>query len=146
MGYVGQAQKALEQGLIHIAAGLYPEGTEFLHTVRYIDVNDRGENSLTPRMKEVRYAKKLSWRNYAQLEEMAAQEMKERHDFPNRIKLIPGNIERGVSNNQGWIFSAFIEDATGALNTAFICTLMVRAMNFERIAKSSILSLMHREM
>jgi len=115
MYYVGQAKLEQDAGRVHIAAGLYPEGTEFLHTVRYIDFNEAGDNMLAPRMKEVRYAKKLVWVNYSDLQDKAFDELKERHDFPDRIKLISGNMETGVGNDQGWKLAAFIEDRTGEL-------------------------------
>lgn len=115
MTYVGQAKDEQKAGKVHLAAGLYPEGTEFLHTVRYIDFNETGDNLLAPRMKEVRYARKLGWLTYSQLEDLASEEVKERHDFPDRIKQIPGNLEIGVGNDQGWKLAAFIEDEIGEL-------------------------------
>jgi hypothetical protein len=33
--YAGKANALQKAGKVHLAAGLYPEGTEFLHTVRY---------------------------------------------------------------------------------------------------------------
>lgn len=39
MTYAGLAKKMLENGELNIAPGLYPVGTEFLHSVRYIDIN-----------------------------------------------------------------------------------------------------------
>ncbi|TGD71004.1 hypothetical protein E4634_20245 [Mangrovimicrobium sediminis] len=115
MSYVGQARDAQRAGEVHLAAGLYPEGTEFLHTVRYVDVDENGDNRLAPRMKEVRYALKRLWVDYSKLEAKAAAEFKEKRDFPNRLKTVRGNLESGVSNGQGWAYTAFIEDASGEL-------------------------------
>lgn len=115
MSYVGRAMKQQQQGKLHLAAGLYPEGTEFLHTVRYIDVNEAGDNLLAPRMKEVRYARKSYWMNYASLEYAALAEIKEKSDFPDRLRSVRGNVETGVSNDKGWIYAAMIEDAKGDL-------------------------------
>jgi hypothetical protein len=115
MSYVGQALVEQKAGRVHLAAGLYPEGTEFLHTVRYIDVNDAGDNLLAPRMKEVRYARKRYWLSYADLESRALKEVKEKHDFPDRLRIVRGNIEAGVSNDQGWVYAGMIEDAKGEL-------------------------------
>ena len=39
MSYLGMAKKLLESNELLIAPGLYPIGTEFAHTVRYIDVD-----------------------------------------------------------------------------------------------------------
>lgn len=115
MWYVGQALEKQKAGKVHLAAGLYPEGTEFLHTVRYIDLNDADENILSARMKEVRYARKNYWVNYANLKEMALAEVKEKDAFPDRLRTVRGNIEAGVSNGQGWVYAAMIEDSAGDL-------------------------------
>jgi hypothetical protein len=115
MSYVGQAAIEQQAGRVHLAVGLYPEGTEFLHTVRYIDVDAAGNNRLAPRMKEVRYAKKRYWLTYAQLEYMALKEIKEKNTFPDRLRTIRGNAESGVSNGQGWVYAGMIEDAQGRL-------------------------------
>ena len=115
MWYVGRANSLQKSGELHLAAGLYPEGTEFLHTVRYIDVGEDGENRLAARMKEVRYALKRFWVDYSKLEQKAADEFKEKHDFPNRLKTVRGNMEAGVSNGQAWAYAGFIEDADGEL-------------------------------
>ena len=115
MSYVGQALAAQRAGTVHIAAGLYPEGTEFLHTVRYVDPGPSGVNRLAARIKEVRYARKRYWMSYAALEARNAREIKEKHDFPDRLRTIRGNLEAGVSNDQGWFYAGMIEDAQGEL-------------------------------
>ncbi len=115
MEYVGDGLTALQTGAVHLAAGLYPEGTEFLKTVRYVDTTEDGEVRLSPRLKEVRYARKSIWRTYAELETLALDEVKERDDFPDRLKLPIGNIEDGVSNGKGWVLQGFIEDRFGDL-------------------------------
>ncbi len=115
MQYVGQAGKLQKKGELHLAAGLYPEGTEFLHSVRYIDVEITGENKLAPRMKELRYARKRFWQNYSELQADALEEIKKKDDFPDRLRTVRGNMESGVSNGQGWVYAAFIEGAEGSL-------------------------------
>ena len=115
MSYVGQAAAEQKAGRVHLAAGLYPEGTEFLHTVRYIDVDGAGNNVLAARMKEVRYARKRYWVTYAELEYAALKEVKEKAVFPERLRTIRGNVESGVSNGQGWVYAGMIEDAQGRL-------------------------------
>jgi hypothetical protein len=54
---------------------------------------------MAARMKELRYARKASWRNYSQLEDLALDKIKEKDDFPDRLdqKLLV-IWERGVSN------------------------------------------------
>ncbi|MCF8002895.1 MAG: hypothetical protein K9L32_01585 [Chromatiaceae bacterium] len=115
MWYVGQALEEQRAGRLHLAARLYPEGTEFFHTVRYIDIGEEGTNQLAARMKEVRYMKKLYWMTYADLDQRMAAELKEKHDFPDRIRPFRGNIESGLGNDQGWVLAAMIEDANGQL-------------------------------
>lgn len=115
MYYVGLAKTKLAAGEVHLAAGLFPEGTEFLHSVRYINVTDGGDIAMASRMKELRYSKKLLWMTYSDLEYEAYGEFKEEYDFPNRLSVYYGDIENGLGNPQGWAFQAFIEDAKGDL-------------------------------
>jgi hypothetical protein len=115
MSYIGQARLEVASGKQYLAAGLFPLGTEFLHSVRYIDVDNAGHIKLAARMKELRYARKTAWRTYSQLQDLALHDIKENHDFPDRLELVVGNMERGVSNQRGWILQGFIEDAQGHL-------------------------------
>jgi Tol biopolymer transport system component len=115
MHYVGDARTELELGNVNLAAGLFPKGTEFLNTLRYIDATDEGTIRMAPRMKEIRYARKIKYLNYSELETIAIDEIKERDDFPDRLKLPMGNLEDGVTNGVGWVFNGFIEDAAGSL-------------------------------
>jgi Tol biopolymer transport system component len=115
MSYVGQARLDQQQGRVHLAAGLFPEGTEFLQSVRYIDVTSEGDIAPATRMKELRYMKKRTWRTYSDLEESALNEIKEKDDFPDRTRQFIGNPEQGVNNAEGWLLQGFIEDRSGDL-------------------------------
>lgn len=115
MSYVGLAKAQNERGEIHLAARLYPEGTEFLHSVRYLDVNESGQTAMAARMKELRYSKKHGWRSYYNLRTIVDKETKERHDFPDRVKLLTGNMELGLFAPHGWTYQGFIEDDAGQL-------------------------------
>jgi len=116
MSYVGDAKTLYDEGVLHIAAGLYPENTEFLHTVRYIDVNQTSQNiTMAPRMKELRYAKKYGWNTYSQIENGMMAEIKEKDAFPERLKTVLGNVEEGLDNGYGWKYQGFIEDKEGYL-------------------------------
>lgn len=107
--YVGAAQGR------YINTYLYPKGTEFLHTVRYLDVTPSGEITISTRMKEVRYMRK--WSDYLkdsyargyQLENFA----KEEGRLPD-YKLIG---DRGLDNGFGWSLQGFIEGKDGQLRT-----------------------------
>jgi hypothetical protein len=114
MSYVGLAKIKLDKKEVKLAAGLFPVGTEFLHSVRYIDAQN-GKTAMASRMKELRYARKDNWRNYYQLERIATKEVKERHDFPDRTKQVLGNMEVGLTVPQGWTYQGFIEDKQGDL-------------------------------
>ncbi len=108
--YVGQAAGQF------IDSYLYPQGTEFLHTVRYVGVTPSGEIGVSRRMKEVRYMKK--WR--AQLKEVYGRSYqleayaKEAGQLPNYT--IVGDW--GLDNGFGWSLSGFIEGRDGELRTA----------------------------
>ena len=116
MSYVGYAKELLVSNDYLIAPGLYPKKTEFLHSVRYIDVDENSQSiKMAQRMKELRYAKKLSWISYSQLSNATLAEIKEKDAFPNRLRAILGNTENGALNNLGWIYQGFIEDARGEL-------------------------------
>lgn len=114
--YVGLAKEDLLTNKLHISPGLYPNGTEFLHSVRYIGINkDKSSIELSSRMKELRYAKKTSWNNYTQLNNAANSEIKEKDAFPDRLRRAKGNIEKGLSTGLGWTYQGFIEDGSGNL-------------------------------
>ncbi|QCT93757.1 hypothetical protein FE773_00700 [Caminibacter mediatlanticus TB-2] len=108
MSYVGDAKNE------KIAAGLFPIGTEFLHTVRYI-LPQNNTIKLAPRIKEIRYAKKLFWLNYATLKRLAQSRIVEKNLNPDILETFNGNSERGLRNHFGWVYQGFIEDKNGNL-------------------------------
>lgn len=95
---------------------LYPRGTEFLHTVRYIGFDEAGRIAVSRRMKEVRYLRK--WQAYRvqkyareyQLENIA----KDRGQLPQYKEL----GDWGLDNDFGWSVQGFIEGRDGQLRTA----------------------------
>src|SRR3546814_9497928 len=84
MHYVGRARREQDAGRVHAAAGLFPEGTEFLHSVRYLDIAGDGTAAPSARMKELRYSRKEHWENYSDLRQMALAEGKEAALSPDR--------------------------------------------------------------
>ena len=89
----------------------YPLGTEFLHTVRYLDPD--APDFMSARVKEVRYMVKLMAFSDALLKTRYAAEAQE-----ERKGLRPtygGTPARGLHNNFGWQLNAFIEDEQGRL-------------------------------
>ena len=115
MHYVGRAKEAQSDNALHMAPGLYPEQTEFLHTVRYIDVDANGSVRMGRRMKELRYGRKTAWDTYPQLANASRSEIKEKEDFPDRLRTIAGSEESGLSTGLGWVYQGFIEDRQGYL-------------------------------
>lgn len=105
--YIGDAKN------IPLSHMLYPEGTEFLHTVRYIGVNDEGDISPAPRMKEVRYMVKGHFKTKSELSSRYYAEFKEKH-----LENLPSAVDkqdRGISNGFGWLLLGFIENENGRL-------------------------------
>ena len=92
---------------------LYPQGTEFLHTVRYIGVDEEGKIYNAPRMKEVRYMKKHAFKTKEKLSGAYYREAKEKH-----FEKLPQTRylgDQGINNNFGWTINAYIEDQDGRL-------------------------------
>lgn len=98
---------------IPVADMLYPEGTQFLHTVRYVGVNEAGDIFLPPRMKEVRYMKKIRMYDNAQLRSLYGNEQQEKRE--GNLPRYANQGDRGLSNGFGWLVLGFIEDAQGKL-------------------------------
>ena len=114
MSYVGKARLAQRAGDVVLEPGLFPGGTELLHSVRYLDVVD-GEVVMAARFKELRYARKAAWVGADKLAVLAAAEALEERDYPDRLEKVMGEPEHGLSNGQGWLYQGFIEDVRGEL-------------------------------
>ena len=117
--YVGLAKRYLSEKKVHLAVGLFPENTEFLHSVRYLDWDDQKDQiALSSRMKELRYAKKTTWKTYAQIQRAAQSELWElqaQDSSEAQIALFRGTYEEGLRNEIGWVYQGFIEDKAGKL-------------------------------
>ncbi len=112
--YVGKAATLDAQKDGWPVAGLFPRGTEFLHSVRYLDVQN-GKSTIAARMKELRYMRKQRFLNYGQLDQSAQAEAREKHKSPDKLKQVFADPERGVTTGIGWLMQGFIEDAQGEL-------------------------------
>ena len=91
---------------------MYPEGTEFLHSVRYVGV-EGDEITVPHRMKELRYMVKSTMLTIPQLRSRYGNELQEKADenLPRYVDL----GDRGMDTGFGWTLAAFIEDADGDL-------------------------------
>lgn len=126
MSYAGRARLLQQAGELEIASGLYPVGTEFLHSVRYLQPMDDGTVAMSKRMKELRYAHKESWYTYGEIWQVAERENAERTLNDDAVRAIVGDLERGM-RDQGWRYQGFIEDPDGHLRPQsqeenFACT------------------------
>lgn len=103
--YVGKAKGR------NLKRYLYPEGTEFLHTVRYIDPEN--PSSLPRRMKEVRYSKKVRWLDQWALLRAYEEEAEDKQN--GILPKFKGSPPVGLQNDFGWQLQGFIEDGLGRL-------------------------------
>ena len=109
-GYVGAAEDE------HWEISMYPEGTELLHTLRYLGISPDGEIGPSTRIKEVRYMKKwVAYRKqvYARVYQLEGYE-KELGHLPSYQYL----GDKGLDNKFGWSIQGFIENPQGALRAA----------------------------
>ncbi|MEW8511580.1 MAG: hypothetical protein AB2608_12160 [Candidatus Thiodiazotropha sp.] len=105
--YVGDAAD------VSVVPMLYPEGTEFLHTVRYIGLDEALSITIPARMKEVRYMRKHTFYTPPELLSLYGNEKQEKIDG-----ILPNFVSRGDSgldNGFGWLILGFIEAADGHL-------------------------------
>lgn len=89
----------------------YPQGTEFLHSLRYVDPDQ--PNLLSARLKELRYSVKRLDLDDSALKGAYREERDEK-----AAGLAPryrGSPELGLMNAFGWSYQGWIEDAQGAL-------------------------------
>lgn len=108
--YVGAAADWFKQ------AWLYPLGTEFLHTVRYLGISDDGSIEVSRRMKEVRYMRK----QYV-LPQFALDNAYREEAWAKADGYLPGYIDmgpHGLDNEMGWLIQGFIEDRKGQLRAS----------------------------
>jgi len=108
--YVGGARN--EPVVTHI----YPRGTEFLHTVRYLGLGPDGETIVSTRMKEVRYMRK--WRLYSKPTYARRYQLE---TFEKEAGHLPGYINlgaHGLDNGSGWSIQGFIENRQGRLRVS----------------------------
>ncbi|MCH9829119.1 MAG: hypothetical protein K0U79_15415 [Gammaproteobacteria bacterium] len=90
---------------------LYPLGTEFLHTLRYLDPG--APSFRARRVKEVRHAVKV-----AMLEDPGLREVYQEEAVEKALGSPPhfrGTPDTGLLNDFGWMYQAYIEDAQGRL-------------------------------
>jgi hypothetical protein len=96
---------------IEVPRSVYPLGTEFLHSVRYIDPDQ--PSLIATRMKELRYSRKVLF-----LDRWAIlKSYEEEHDAKDEglLPVFSGSPLVGLRNDFGWQLQAFIEAEDGRL-------------------------------
>lgn len=95
---------------------LYPQHTEFMHSVRYVGVDEQGNVFNPPRMKELRYMRKRWAMSPPQLFETYIGERTAKDQGQ-----LPGYVDRrdyGFDNGMGWVVAGFIENKQGRLRVS----------------------------
>jgi hypothetical protein len=92
---------------------VYPRGTEFLHTVRYLGIAADGSIGSSRRMKEVRYMRRWLASTRDQLRQGYENEAVEKNkgELPSYLNF----GQEGLATRMGWQLSGFIEDRDGRL-------------------------------
>jgi hypothetical protein len=96
---------------VAVRRNLYPQGTEFLHSVRYIDPD--APSLLAIRMKELRYSRKFAEMADWQISRQHAKEAEEKEE--GKLPVYQGQPEVGLISRFGWSYQGYIEDAEGRL-------------------------------
>lgn len=91
----------------------FPVGTQLMHSVRYVGVNDDGDIYPSTRMKELRYMKKVNNLTQGQISGRYDRERKEK--FEGALPYYLDKQDDGYDNSQGWFVQGFIEDYDGSL-------------------------------
>ncbi len=98
---------------VPLTKALYPQGTEFLHTIRYLAKDQNGKITQSPRLKELRYSRKNQFISASKISSINYGEAKEKH-YEN-LPAVQDYGHKGMSNRQGWTLWGFIEDEKGEL-------------------------------
>ncbi|MBM4361206.1 MAG: hypothetical protein FJ104_00885, partial [Deltaproteobacteria bacterium] len=96
---------------VAVVRGGYPEGTEFLHTVRYLDPDAPG--LMARRLKELRYSRKVQSLESWAILRAYEKEANERDE--GALPRFRGSPGVGLRSTLGWVLQGFIEDELGRL-------------------------------
>lgn len=103
--YLGDAKD------VKVRRTLFPQGVEFLHSVRYLDPD--APSLIATRMKELRYSRKV--RELDDWAILRAYEVELDEKQEGKLPVFPGSPLVGLQNDFGWALQGFIEDAEGRL-------------------------------
>lgn len=101
---------------VEVVRQSYPTGTEFLHSVRYLDLDDHRQPMPATRLKELRYSRKYKSLSSASISFMYNQEDREKAEerLPKYSWAKPAPLA-GMNNKMGWLIQGWIEGADGLL-------------------------------
>jgi hypothetical protein len=107
--FVGGASK------VPVVRRLYPEGVEFLHSVRYLDPD--APALAATRMKELRYSRKERFTDPLGMSQLYRKLKNDDADItvPEQPHSFDGTALTGLTNDFGWRLQGFIEDGAGRL-------------------------------
>ena len=91
----------------------FPQGTEIMHSVRYVGVTDDDRIVVPKRMKELRYMRKVNTLSRAVISSRYAGERKEKLRGATPSFMFRG--DEGFDNGLGWFIQGFLEDYQGEL-------------------------------
>lgn len=98
---------------LSVRRAIFPLGTEFLHSVRYVDPD--APSLISRRMKELRYMRKVAEPDDAMIFAAYAHEAEEKDE--GHLPDFAGHPTAGLRNRFGWQIQGFIEDADGRLRS-----------------------------
>ena len=98
---------------INVPRQQYPVGTEIMHSVRYVGVDEAGNTKVPKRMKELRYMTKTKLMTEADIDTAYRRERKEKLD--EQLPHFNYVTDKGFNNKFGWLIQGFIEDYNGEL-------------------------------
>lgn len=103
--YVGGASR------VELRRRLHPAGTEYLHSVRYLDPD--APSMTAQRMKELRWSRKVEDHDAWSIQLRYEHEMDDKDN--GLLPRFRGSPAVGLLNDFGWQYQGFIEDADGRL-------------------------------
>jgi hypothetical protein len=96
---------------VPVRRAIYPKGTEFLHSVRYLDPDV--PSMTAKRMKELRYSRKAEEPETSEI--LRAYEREGEEKLEGALPMFSGSAESGLYNDFGWMLQGYIEDEAGRL-------------------------------
>lgn len=96
---------------VRVMRFVHPQGTEYLHSVRYVDPD--APDLRSRRIKELRYMRRVDAPDASLM--LAAIEEEEDERDRGRVPFYRGSPDVGYRNSFGWQLQGFIEDARGRL-------------------------------